>query len=42
MENFGYRQFLSAFTVKAFYDFVRRRRGWGEMKRRGFGKRAPA
>lgn len=41
LENFGYRQILSFFKVKAFYDFVRRRRGWGEMKRRGFTRRAP-
>ena len=40
LENFGYRQILSIFKVKAFYDFVRRRRGWGEMKRKGFAKRA--
>ena len=42
LENFGYRQMLSLFKVKAFWDFVRRRRGWGEMKRRGFVKRSPA
>ena len=40
LENFGYRQILSIFKVKAFWDFMRRRRGWGEMKRRGFAKRA--
>ncbi len=40
LENFGYRQILSLFKVKAFFDFVRRRRGWGDMKRRGFEKRA--
>jgi len=40
LENFGYRQILSLFKVKAFYDFVRRRRGWGDMKRRGFAKRS--
>ena len=39
LENFGYRQILSLFKVKAFFDFVRRRRGWGDMKRRGFEKR---
>ena len=42
LENFGYRQILSLFKVKAFYDFARRRRGWGEMKRKGFAKRASA
>jgi len=36
LENFGYRQTLSAFKVKAFWDVVRRRRAWGEMTRTGF------
>ncbi|HET9482113.1 MAG TPA: glycosyltransferase family 2 protein, partial [Candidatus Polarisedimenticolia bacterium] len=40
LENFGYRQILSLFKVKAFWDFIRRRRGWGEMQHRGFEKRA--
>jgi hypothetical protein len=37
LENFGYRQMLTAFKIKAFYDFLRRRRGWGRMKRQSFG-----
>jgi cellulose synthase/poly-beta-1,6-N-acetylglucosamine synthase-like glycosyltransferase len=36
IENFGYRQILSAMKVKAFWDAIRRRRGWGRMQRRGF------
>jgi cellulose synthase/poly-beta-1,6-N-acetylglucosamine synthase-like glycosyltransferase len=40
LENFGYRQMLSLFKVKAFYDVVRRRRAWGRMERAGF--RRPA
>ena len=36
IENFGYRQFLSAMKVKAFWDTIRRRRAWGQMERRGF------
>ena len=36
IENFGYRQILSAIKVKAFWDAIRRRRAWGEMQRRGF------
>ena len=36
VENFGYRQVLALFKVKAFWDVVRRRRGWGEMDRQGF------
>jgi len=37
LENFGYRQLLSAMKVKAFWDALRRRRAWGRMQRRGFG-----
>lgn len=40
LENFGYRQMLSLFKVKAFWDVIRRKRGWGEMTRQGF--RRPA
>jgi cellulose synthase/poly-beta-1,6-N-acetylglucosamine synthase-like glycosyltransferase len=36
LENFGYRQVLSAMKVKAFWDTVRRRRAWGQMQRKGF------
>ena len=36
IENFGYRQVLSAMKVKAFWDTLRRRRAWGQMQRRGF------
>ena len=36
LENFGYRQLLSAMKVKAFWDAIRRRRAWGQMQRRGF------
>jgi cellulose synthase/poly-beta-1,6-N-acetylglucosamine synthase-like glycosyltransferase len=39
VENFGYRQVLGLFKVKAFFDFLRRRRAWGRMEREGF--RAP-
>ncbi len=35
-ENIGYRQLLAVFKVKAFFDFIRRRRRWGEMGHRGF------
>ena len=35
-ENLGYRQLLALFKVKAFFDFIRRRRRWGEMGHRGF------
>ncbi len=36
IENFGYRQLLSAMKVKAFWDTIRRRRAWGQMQRKGF------
>ncbi|MEE8385260.1 MAG: hypothetical protein V3S01_05050, partial [Dehalococcoidia bacterium] len=39
LENFGYRQMLSAFKVMALWDFLRRKRMWGKMDREGF--RAP-
>jgi cellulose synthase/poly-beta-1,6-N-acetylglucosamine synthase-like glycosyltransferase len=42
LENFGYRQILSAMKVKAFYDTVRRRRAWGQMQRKGFQKEQAA
>ncbi|MBD3868299.1 MAG: glycosyltransferase family 2 protein [Acidobacteria bacterium] len=36
LENFGYRQLLSLFKVKALWDVLRRKRGWGKMDRAGF------
>ena len=36
LENFGYRQLLALFKVKAMYDVLRRRRNWGRMDRIGF------
>jgi cellulose synthase/poly-beta-1,6-N-acetylglucosamine synthase-like glycosyltransferase len=36
LENFGYRQMLAVFKVKAFWDVLRRRRTWGRMERSGF------
>jgi len=40
LENFGYRQILSLSKVQAFWQFLRRRRGWGDMQRGGFRKRS--
>jgi cellulose synthase/poly-beta-1,6-N-acetylglucosamine synthase-like glycosyltransferase len=42
LENFGYRQILSLSKVQAFWQFLTRRRGWGDMQRGGFTKRPPA
>lgn len=36
LENFFYRQYLSFVRVKAFFDYLRGEKGWGEMKRKGF------
>ena len=36
VENFGYRQLLSLFKVKAFWDVTRRRRQWRVMEGDGF------
>jgi cellulose synthase/poly-beta-1,6-N-acetylglucosamine synthase-like glycosyltransferase len=36
LENFGYRQLSDVWRGMAFWDLARRRRGWGEMTRRGF------
>jgi hypothetical protein len=36
-ENLGYRQLVMVWRTLAFVDLARRRRGWGEMRRRGIG-----
>ena len=36
LENFGYRQLLALFKLKALWDVLLGRRGWGEMDREGF------
>lgn len=36
VENFGYRQLNSAWRVMGIWQFLRKKQGWGEMKRRGF------
>lgn len=37
LENLGYRQLTDFWRLRAFVDLARRRRHWGEMKRRGLG-----
>ncbi|HEV7773518.1 MAG TPA: glycosyltransferase [Conexibacter sp.] len=37
IENVGYRQLLSFVRLRAWYTIARRRSGWGEMTRKGFG-----
>ena len=36
VENVGYRQIISFWRFLAFFDLVRRRGDWGEMRRKGF------
>ncbi len=38
IENLGYRQLNSAWRLIGCWDWVRRRRGWGEMQRKGFAR----
>jgi cellulose synthase/poly-beta-1,6-N-acetylglucosamine synthase-like glycosyltransferase len=40
-ENFGYRQLVDFWRLQALWDLVRRRKGWGEMKRKGFAAAVP-
>jgi cellulose synthase/poly-beta-1,6-N-acetylglucosamine synthase-like glycosyltransferase len=35
VDSFGYRQLLAVFRLQGLGDFLLRRRGWGEMRRRG-------
>jgi cellulose synthase/poly-beta-1,6-N-acetylglucosamine synthase-like glycosyltransferase len=35
LENFGYRQLTAFWRCRGAVDFVRRRRDWGQMRRRG-------
>jgi len=36
LENFGYRQLHSWWRLKAIFDFIGRKRSWGEMQRKAF------
>ncbi len=36
VENFGYRQLQALWRVQATFDFVRGKKDWGEMRRKGF------
>lgn len=37
VENLGYRQLIGFWRLLAFVDLARRKRGWGDMQRKGFG-----
>lgn len=38
VENFGYRQLNSWWRVKGIWQFLQKKKGWGDMPRRGFTK----
>jgi hypothetical protein len=42
VENVGYRQIVAFWRFLAFFDLVRGRREWGEMRRKGFSTVAEA
>ena len=37
VENFGYRQLSNIWRLQGWWQFVRRKQGWGTMTRKGFG-----
>ena len=41
LENFGYRQLVDWWRLQGLWDVVRRRKGWGDMKRKGFAVLTP-
>jgi hypothetical protein len=41
IENFGYRQLNSLWRIEGIWQFLRRRREWGEMTRTGFEQTKP-
>jgi cellulose synthase/poly-beta-1,6-N-acetylglucosamine synthase-like glycosyltransferase len=40
LENFGYRQLNSLWRIEAWWQFLRKKRGWGNMVRTGFSRAA--
>lgn len=36
LSNFGYRQYLVAWQLKGFWDFLRGKKGWDKFARKGF------
>jgi hypothetical protein len=40
IENFGYRQLNTLWRLESWYQFLRKKRGWGTMVRAGFTKQA--
>jgi hypothetical protein len=42
LENFGYRQLADMWRLLGLVDVVRRKRAWGDMRRRGLARPEPA
>lgn len=38
VENFGYRQLNNVWRLQGWWQFLRKRQGWGEMTRKGFNR----
>ncbi len=38
-ENFGYRQISNFWRLRGWWEFIRKKQGWGKMTRKGFGAR---
>ncbi|MEM5516304.1 hypothetical protein WNY37_05035 [Henriciella sp. AS95] len=38
LENFGYRQLNNVWRISGFWQFLRGKKDWGEMSRKGFGR----
>lgn len=38
LENFGYRQLNNFWRIRGFWQFLRGKKDWGEMTRKGFGE----
>jgi len=36
LENFGYRQLSNFWRLRGFWQFLRKKQGWGQMTRKGF------
>ncbi len=41
IENFGYRQLNNVWRVIGWWEFLRKKKSWGEMTRKGFSNVSP-
>ena len=41
IENFGYRQLNNIWRVQGWWEFLRKKKSWGEMTRTGFQSSRP-